>query len=209
MLSVQSDEMETMPAPDLAKEHYAKGCDLAWIQQRVQDALTEFQAALDLCPNFAEVYLQVGNIHFHCEPQNPQKALDNYRQAIELSPEWAEAHLGAANALRALGHLPKAIVEYKKAIRFNSGDSRLHIAFAVCLSELGHQDAAIESFREGIRLKPAYGEISARMMLADALRKAGRTQEAIAEWTIVSNSKPVWDYEQEEPANARKRLSGR
>jgi len=87
------------------------------------------------------------------------------------------------------------------------GDARTHISFGTCLIKQGKYADAIAAFRQGIALKPAYGEMATRMMLADALRTNGQVKEALSEWKTVASMKAVWDYEQGEPERAKEFLA--
>jgi tetratricopeptide (TPR) repeat protein len=176
---------------------------LAWMDDRPRAALKAYRLVLQSNPGNALAHWRIGQIHFFAEERNLEGALNEFRQAIDISPDWSEGHLCCANTLKAMNRLDDAIAEYREAIRLHPSDARYHISLGDCLARLGAYGDAVLSFRKGIELQPSYGEIDARMMLADALRNDGRVQDAINEWRIVAGMKAVWDYEKGKPERAK------
>lgn len=189
-----------------AEEHFKKAEHLAWIEEKEDEALEEYRQALELCPDMPWAHLRIGQVHLSAKPPRFDDALSEFKQAIDLAPEWGEAYLAIANALFDMGQFEKAVEEYRRALRLAPDDPRIHISLACCLSEIKHYAEAIEEYRRGIDLKPAYGEMDAHMMLADAYKANGQINEAIREWKIVAGMKPVWDYEKPHPKEAKRML---
>jgi Tfp pilus assembly protein PilF len=190
-----------------AREHFAAGDSLAWVKHKTGAALKEYRAALELDPGMAEAHWRIGQIYYFAKRRDLKAALHEFREAIRLKPDWSEAHLCAANALADLGQLSLSIKEYRKAIRLDASDSRARISLGVCLSKSGRYVEAIKAYREGICLKPTYGEMSARMLLADALIASGRAKEAAKELETVLEMEPVWDYEKTDYKRAKEMIA--
>lgn len=198
--------MENRTPKDLSQEHCRIGFDhVVW--GNTAEALKEFQTALEIWPDNPQAHCQIGQIHLSSRKPNLSEALKEFETVTRLAPDWGEGHLCCGNALDEMGRGSEAESFYKEAARLMPADARPHTSLAICLVKLGRFSDAITFFRRGIALKPHYGEISARMMLADALLQNGQTTEAISEWEIVSNMKAVWDYEEGEPERAKKLMT--
>lgn len=192
---------------ELAEEYCKDGYRLAWIEGDLAAGLAEFKKALELWPDSTQAHHQIGLIYFHSSKRDLLSALAEFEAVTRLAGDWSEGYLWQANTLQDLGRNGEAESAYREAARLTPDDSRIHISFAACLVKQSKFKDAIASFRHGIALKPAYGEISARMMLADALRENGQIKEAIEQWKIVATMDAVWSYEQEEPELAKKFLA--
>lgn len=189
-----------------AEKHFQNGYRLAWIEMNEPEAIIELKKALELQPDMAEAHEQIGSIHFHAKKPRLLDALNEFEETIRLSPKWSEGHFMFANTLMELKRYKDALHEYRIAAGLASDDARILIDLGYCLHKLKHYSQAVKAYHQGIALKPAYGEMGARMMLADTLKDAGRLKEAAIEWKIVANTEPVWDYEMKLPAEAKELL---
>jgi tetratricopeptide (TPR) repeat protein len=192
-----------MSPEEQAKQHCERGDQLAWIERKTTAALKEYRAALKIWPSCAAAHWRIGQIHFFARKRRLEEALQEFQETIRIAPEWSEGHLWCANTLADLQRAEEAITEYRETIRLEPNDPRHYISLGVCLSKVGRHAEAVNAFGKGIELKPAYGEIAAHMMLADALQANGQLREALHEWRLVANMKAVWDYEQGEPERAQ------
>jgi len=195
-----------MSVVEKAQEHYRKADDLAWIQGNQEEALVEYRKALELYPDMAEAHWRIGQIYFFAEKPQLDIALKELMEAVRISPDWGEGYLWVANVLDKMGRLEEALSYYHDALRFQSDDPRIYFSLGYCLAKLERHKEAVGAFRQGLKLNPCYGEISARMKLADSLKEIGKLDEAINEWQIVANTKIVWDYEEHHSEKAKQML---
>lgn len=186
-----------------SEEHCRNGFRLAWVENNHDAALKEFQTALQLWPDNPQAHCQIGEILFFASNRNLADALKEFEHVTRVAPDWAEGHLWHGNTLQEMERYEEAESAYNDAARLMPSDARAHISLGGCPVKLGKFAPAVAAFRRGIALKPAYGEMSARMMLADALRKNGQLEEALSEWKTVANMEAVWDYERGEPERAK------
>jgi tetratricopeptide (TPR) repeat protein len=98
-----------------------------------------------------------------------------------------------------------ALALYKKALSLCPNDSRYWIAYGMCLGKFNHWTEAAKALKKGIALKPHYAEANARLFLAEALIKNGKTKDAIKELKFVANMKPCYPS-YEIPMNQAKRI---
>jgi len=201
------------PACSEARKRLEEAETLAWVKRRPKAAIPKCQEAIAQateagCTDVAaQAHWQLGQIHFFAKTPDLSAALESFSAATRLAPDWAEAHLWEANTLADLDRPEEAALAYLEAVRRDPADPRIHISLGRCLAEMGRYDDAIAAYREGIRRKPDYGEISARMMLADALMESGDTTGAITEWKSVLRQKGTAEDEEEEQALARTLLA--
>lgn len=130
----------------------------------------------------AETFLAAGEFN---------RAITVLRAAVKLDPSSAEAHMRLGNTLERTGARTEAIDEYRAATQSNPADASAWRALAAAqFAEKRYTDAA-ESYR---RLIETSGEAAVddetRLAYADALRLAGRTEEARAAYQKISASAP-------------------
>lgn len=190
-----------------AQQHFERGDKLAWLQGRKADALREYRAALELDPTMEMAHWRIGQLYFHARQRDLAAALAEFQETVRLAPNWNEGYFCCAITLQDLGRREEALAAFLDAVRLEPGDARVQIALGSCYVQMGRFEAAIECYRQGLRLNPAYGAMAAHLMLADAYKESGQITEAISEWRIVAETKPVWDYEDANPDHARKMLA--
>ena len=118
----------------------------------------------------------------------------------------AEKHFINGNRFGEKGDHPSAVEEFKNAIEQDSTDPRYWISYGVCLMVLKNWEEAIDKLETGIQLKPAYAEADARLYLAEALLKAGRKSDALAQLEYVSSMEPSYPGYEKPIEEAKSRL---
>lgn len=119
------------------------------------------------------------------------RAITVLRAAVKLDGSSAEAHMRLGNALEKTGARTEAIEEYSAATQSNPNDTAAWRALASAqFAEKLYNDAA-ESYRRLIETAGESGiDDETRLAYADALRLAGRTDEARAAYQKISLSTP-------------------
>jgi tetratricopeptide (TPR) repeat protein len=80
----------------------------------VENAITNFDKAIKLNPNFTEAYTYRG---FAYGQQGAYLlAIDDFDRALQLKPDYADAYLGRGIAYYYQGDLEQAIRQYDKAL---------------------------------------------------------------------------------------------
>ena len=89
---------------------------MAFAKQKSFDmAITHYNKALEINPDFANTYYNLGNVFLRRGELD--KAIKHYTKALDLAPDLPEAHLNMGNALLKQGKLEQAIAYYNKAIK--------------------------------------------------------------------------------------------
>ena len=145
-----------------------------------------FRKAIELNPNYAIAYSNLGNILRGLD--NLKEAELSYRKAIKINPNFAEGNYNLGNILNDLGNLKEAELSYRKAIELNPNYTEAHNNLGSILNDLGNLKEAELSYRKAIELNPNYA--NARSNLGLILRDLGKYEELIllTQSTIKSNS---------------------
>ncbi len=158
---------------------------------RFPEAIQQYQAALQIRPDAANVETDYGNAL--AKSGRVPEAIAHYRAALRLLPDAPITHNDLANALTAIpGSLPEAIAEYQTALRLKpdyeearnnlaqveSNGAGMEYNLGVDLAKSGNPQAAIAHFEEALRRKPDY--VDAHNNLGVVLAGAGRLPEAIS-----------------------------
>ena len=158
---------------------------------RFPEAIKQYQAALQIEPNAANVQTDYGNAL--AKSGRIPEAIEHYEAALRVLPDSPITHNDLANALAATpGSVPEAIAEYQTALRLKpdyeearknlaqvqSNAAEMQYSMGVELAKSRQPEAAIPHFEEALRLKPDY--VDAHNNLGVVLAGAGRVQEAIS-----------------------------
>jgi tetratricopeptide (TPR) repeat protein len=139
-------------------------------------AVTFFEHAADIDPNYAEAWYQTG--YCYGMLNKPADALKASRQAAKLRPEWAETYVNIGASSFALGSYKDAVDAYRQAARLSDSNADIQFALGVSLNKLNRTDEEILAYRRAIAIKPDYS--GAYEKLGVALFKQKRFPEALA-----------------------------
>lgn len=161
----------------------------------LEEALRQFQAALDVDATFAPAYaglaathLGLGNIFFGEPPyESVPKVLAAAGKALELDPQLTEAHVLLGQTLERDWRWPEAEAEYKRAIELSPSDAGAHAGFAHWLLCQGRTEEALSWARRAQELDPMalYG-----VQIGWILFQGRRYDEAIRELRTVLTIEP-------------------
>jgi tetratricopeptide (TPR) repeat protein len=150
-------EFSARPVP--AKKHlraealYDRGVT-HWRLGDVDEALNNYNKALQLAPEYVSAYSSRGLAYTHKEQY--ERALADFTKALTLEPEYAPAYNNRAGLYRAIGYYDLAITDFTQAIllypQFDKPyNNRGELWFAV-----GHFEQALGDFKRSEELKPNY-----------------------------------------------------
>ena len=123
---------------------------------RFEDALLNYDDAIELDPSFAEALNNRGSA---LQGLNKfDEALVAYSQAIGLKSNYFEALNNQANVMVELGMFDDALISYKKAVSLNPTDPEIYFNRAICLDHLGNYDDALHDCSRAINIDSEYAE---------------------------------------------------
>jgi tetratricopeptide (TPR) repeat protein len=168
--------------PECWLAHNNLGAELLEAHGRLPDAISHFEAALRLQPNYPQTYNNLG-LALSSLPGRVAEAVPYFEAAVRIQPDYAQAQNNLGLALSKLpGRLPDAIEHFESALRTKPGYAEAHNNLGSALSATpGRLADAISEYRAALRIRPDYAE--AHYNLGNALADTpGRLAEAISQY---------------------------
>lgn len=151
-------------------------CGAANTELKLYDAaIDSFKQALNIKPDYAEVYCNMGLAQ--AEQGELEAAIASYNKALKIKPDIAEAHYNIGNAQKDKGETESAIASFKQALKIKPNYSEAHSNMGLSLQENGDLEAAIDSFKQALKIRPDLAE--AYSNLGRALQEKGVLEAAI------------------------------
>jgi len=134
---------------------------------QVDEAITQFQKALEINPINVEVHNNLGSALL--QKGQVDEAIAQYQKALEINPNDSEAHNNLGSAFFQKGQVDEAMVQYQKALGINPTLAEAHNNLAIALYQKGRVDEAIAQFQEALRLKPSNSDAQNNLAKAQAM----------------------------------------
>jgi Flp pilus assembly protein TadD len=163
---------------------------------RYNEAISQFQQALQIKPGYAEAYNNLGIAL--SQKGRVDEAITRFQKALQIKPDYAEAHNNLGNALRQKGKVDEAITQFQKALQIKPDYAEAHNNLGVVFFGQGRMDEAISQYQKALQINPAFAEVHNNLGIA--LGRNARVEEAIACYQKALEIKP--DY-----AEARNNLA--
>ena len=140
----------------------------------VQDTAPIYERVLKLDPKSVQALNMLGAM---CIDAGRLQAAEDYlRRAVRLSPDFVAARYNLGLVLERTGRRAEALQQWREAA-ITSNDEKAAEQWGLCLLQEGRVAEAISWLGRAVEIRPIF--ISARLNLASALHKTGRTQEAL------------------------------
>lgn len=144
--------------------------------ERLDEALADFNAVIELDPNYSEYYFDRGNLLRRMGRH--EEALADYEQAMRLSPPYPEVYYNRGDLRAELGDVTGALADYDYVLELDPDHLDTLINRAALLCELEELDAARRDVDAGLALAPDNAHL--RCLLGRLEMEAGRTEQARA-----------------------------
>jgi tetratricopeptide (TPR) repeat protein len=149
-------------------------------------AISDFNKALEVNPNYAYAYRNRGNA-YSSKGQDDQAILD-YGRALEVNPRDALAYYNRGNAYGRKGQYDQAISDYNKALEINPRDALAYYNRGNAYDRKGRYDQAISDFNKAIEINPRYAEAYGNR--GNAYSRKGQYDQAVSDFTKVLEINP-------------------
>jgi protein O-mannosyl-transferase len=153
--------------------HYNLG-NLYNREDKLAEAVQQYEAALRAEPNYAEAHNNLGTVLLRLKRWD--EAIEHQVAAARLKPEFLYV-FNLANAFADAGKANDAIAQYQQALRLDPDSSASHHNLGLVLQGQGRTQEATAEFSAALKLQPEYE--SAEYNIANRLADAGRIDEAI------------------------------
>lgn len=115
-------------------------------ENKLTESLNEFNLALKLNPNSAEIYNQRAVVYIHLKKQH--LSLSDFNKAIELDPDYAYRYASRAYARDFFGDINGAIEDYYKAVELDPTDAVANNNLGILLEKKGYQEKAQNHYKK-------------------------------------------------------------
>ena len=149
-------------------------------KKKFDEAIFNFNKAIDIQSNFHLAYNNLGNVLFI--KKKFDEAINNYKKTIKINPNYAEAYNNLGNALSELGKFEEAISNQRYAIKLNPNIPQFYNNLGSSLTESGRFEEAVSNHQKALKINPNYAE--AYSDLGTALQGLGKYEEAIANYQL-------------------------
>lgn len=154
---------------------------------KLEEAEAAFRTAITMRPELVDSHYNLGLLLE--QAGRPADALAAHREATRLKPDFAEALSRVAALLNDLGALDEALDLVDAAIAAQPSLFDAHYYRGWILGRLARHDEALESLARATTLRP--GSFEALLATANALRDAGRNEQALAAYWQVLEKQPA------------------
>jgi tetratricopeptide (TPR) repeat protein len=143
-------------------------------RQDYRGAIEDYNQALRLNPDFAEVYYNRGNARDGL--QDGKGAIDDYTRAIRLKEDFAPAWANRGASRAKLNEWKGAIEDFTQAIRLKPQEALYHRNRGVSRGKHGDKPGAIEDLQKAADLARRQGNRAVYQEVAGAFYHLGRGQ---------------------------------
>ncbi len=155
-------------------------------QNRLDEAIRQYQETIRLTPDYPAVYNDLGNILL--KKGQLDEAIRQYQKAVRLKPDCDFYHNNLGGALYRKGRNDEAMSQYQEAIRLKPDNADAHYKLGMALDAKGQIEEAISQYEEVIRLEP--DNAGAHNNLGIALGRKGQIDQAISQFQEALRLKP-------------------
>ena len=166
-------------------------------EQKLDDAIWSYSAALQLDPNRADLYFHRGVAHSNkyfnqgTNADEFQKTIDDYTRAIELKPNFGDAFFQRAGMYQQRGNVAKAIADYGEAIAHRHNLFSSHYCRAFLWQSTGAHDKAFGDFDAAIKTEDKIDRAMALAARGQLQHQLGKRDLAIADFTDALTCHPM------------------
>ena len=155
---------------DLAHTYYLLG-NVAGDEKRYDDALRDYEKAVELYPDWHVPYNNLGLAHIRVG--EPKKAIEALQRAVDLNAGTSRVYRNMGKAYEALGQKDDAIKAYEKAAARGPSQSRNWLLLGRALEQAGRLEEARGRYAQGLeRVKSEKGKQALRRAIQTLKRKA-------------------------------------
>lgn len=143
-----------LPDLQLSAEGYFKLGNALYNEGRFEEAIANYDKALELNPDYYQAWYNHGYILDEVGRQ--EEAIASYDKSIESKPDFQEAWHNRGLLLDNLGHHEEALKSHDMALKLKPDDYETFYNRGISLHKLERYEQEIASYDKAIELKPDY-----------------------------------------------------
>ena len=155
-------------------------------QKEYEAAITHYTNAIELKPDFANAYNNLGNVY--ADKSELDNAIRDFTTAIQLQPYLADAYNGRGSAYADKGELDNAIKDYTKAIQLRPNFAIAYNNRGNAHVDKGELDNAIRDYTKAIELKPDLAAVYRHR--GDVYKIKGDFEKAVTDYSTAIELDP-------------------
>lgn len=164
----------TIKDPTKPYPHIFLGISLYW-QGKLEEAMAEYRAALDLDPENAQAHQLLGIAY--AWKGEIQPALEHFQIAYKKEPNRADVNMNLGSTYGALNDYENSLFHFRRAVELEPRHPLYLYQLGSLYEFLGRDELAKESFRKSLKLYPYYEEaILALAVLSEKLGENARAK---------------------------------
>jgi predicted O-linked N-acetylglucosamine transferase (SPINDLY family) len=144
-------------------------------KRELNEAVGHFQKAIELKPELADSYYNMGNAYK--DKKQFDDAIACYQKALQRNHQIIEAHNNLGVAYQEKGQLDEAIVSYHNAIQMKGDYAEAYFNLGNAFHKNKQYDQAIKSYHSALMINPTFSEAYNNLGLV--LKEQGSLKEAI------------------------------
>jgi protein O-mannosyl-transferase len=125
-------------------------------KNKYDEAIRDFNKAIEVKPDYAEAYNNRGNLFSNANSNDA--AMNDFNQAIELSPAYVDAYINRGNLFMKENRNDEAIRDFNKAIELKPDDAQAYNNRGYLYQTEKRNDLAIDDYNKAITLRPDFAE---------------------------------------------------
>jgi tetratricopeptide (TPR) repeat protein len=190
-------------AREVTKDNYMAYTAVGGIllrQGKFDEAMSNFQTALVLEPNFPDIHLSLGYAMLY-RGKFPEAA-EEFQQALRLRPRYFEARSNLGVAYEYMGNAPAAIENFNEALQLNPNLTQAHLHLGNVLLTQGRFKEALQHFRKAVELEPNSVEALGRLSWLLATHADPTVRNGAEAVTLAQRACQLTKFEQAQILNA-------
>ena len=162
----------------VSAEEYLRRGAAYYSRGNFEVAISDFNRAIKIKPDYAEAYLNRGLAEINKE--DAKKAFADYDMAIQLNPKYEEAYYVRGLGYASKGKFDEAISDYTKAIELNPQYVQAYLNRGYIVLNKGNSEAAIVDFNTIIKINSSIPAVY--YLRGVAYANKGNLQQGIADY---------------------------
>jgi Tfp pilus assembly protein PilF/4-amino-4-deoxy-L-arabinose transferase-like glycosyltransferase len=150
-------------------------------QGKIQEAIKNYERAIQLAPEYSEAYYNLGVMYY--KQGKTDLAIVNYEKSLRDDPNNYKGHYGLGAALYAIGSFESARPHYMEALRLKPDYALAYKALAIDSARRGELDEAVSYYKKALEINS--GDIDAHYHLGILLVQKNYIDLAITEFEKV------------------------
>jgi protein O-mannosyl-transferase len=152
----------------------------------VDEAMAQFQQALQINPKDPPSWNNVGNVLFHWGKVD--EAIPYFQKALQLNPDYTEALNNLGSALLQEGKVDQAIARFQKALQIDPDSVEAYGNLGNAMLQEDKVDEAIAQYQKALQLSPHNANLYNN--LGNALSRQGHFEQAMAQYQAAIKLEP-------------------